>query len=157
MTVWWYFWNLHGSDVFTHRQKLCKPEIIFKSTQVNFFYSKNMMSFLNYVTAMLRDLSAWHSSYNEKNEEIWLSPMTKAPTPTEKAKKQCENTQTPPKTSISQPLRTNNSHPTSVTPLNRFMQWTNKKKRLTGPITNTTSQIKTRWDSNNRRTDRHRT
>ena len=28
----------------------------------------------------------------EKNEEIWLSPMTKAHTPTEKSKKQCDNT-----------------------------------------------------------------
>ena len=31
----------------------------------------------------------------EKNEEIWLSPMTKAPTPTEKSKKQRDNTKTP--------------------------------------------------------------
>ena len=29
-------------------------------------------------------------------EEIWLSPMTKAPTPTEKVKKQRDNTKTPP-------------------------------------------------------------
>ena len=28
----------------------------------------------------------------EKKEEIWLSPMTKAPTPTEKSKKQRDNT-----------------------------------------------------------------
>ena len=32
--------------------------------------------------------------------------MTKAPTPTEKSKKQCDNTKTPPKTSITQRLRT---------------------------------------------------
>ena len=32
--------------------------------------------------------------------------MTKAPTPTEKSKKQRENTKTPPKTSITQRLRT---------------------------------------------------
>ena len=36
----------------------------------------------------------------EKKEEIWLSPMTKAPTPTEKFKKWRDNTKTPPKTSI---------------------------------------------------------
>ena len=41
-----------------------------------------------------------------KKEEIWLSPMTKAPTPTEKSKKQRDNTKTPPKTSITQGLRT---------------------------------------------------
>ena len=27
----------------------------------------------------------------EKKEEIWLIPVTKAPTPTEKSKKQCDN------------------------------------------------------------------
>ena len=42
----------------------------------------------------------------DKKEEIWLSPMTKAPTPTEKSKKQRDNTKTPPKTSITQRLRT---------------------------------------------------
>ena len=46
-----------------------------------------------------------NANYQEKKEEIWLSPMTKAPTPTEKSKKQCDNTKTPPKTSITQRLR----------------------------------------------------
>ena len=32
-----------------------------------------------------------------EKEEIWLSPMTKAPTPSEKFKKQRDNTKTPPK------------------------------------------------------------
>ena len=32
-----------------------------------------------------------------KKEEIWLSPLTKATSPTEKSKKQCENTKTPQK------------------------------------------------------------
>ena len=40
-----------------------------------------------------------------KKEEIWLSPMTKAPTPIEKSKKQRDNTKTQPKTSITQRLR----------------------------------------------------
>ena len=48
--------------------------------------------------------------------------MTKTPTPTEKAKKQRDNTKTPPKSSITQRLRTDlgrsvgsyNSHPTGV-------------------------------------------
>ena len=30
--------------------------------------------------------------YKEKKEEIWLSPMTKAPTPTEMSKGQSDNT-----------------------------------------------------------------
>ena len=32
----------------------------------------------------------------EKKEEIWLSLITKTPSPTEKSKKQRENTKTPP-------------------------------------------------------------
>ena len=39
--------------------------------------------------------------------EICLRSMTKAPTPTEKIKKKCDNTKTQPKTSITQRLRTN--------------------------------------------------
>ena len=58
----------------------------------------------------------------EKKEDIWLSPKTKAPTPTEKSKKQRDNKNTPPKrekyTTIMDRLRTvswgNNSHPTGV-------------------------------------------
>ena len=42
----------------------------------------------------------------EKKEEIWLSPMTKAPTPTEKSKKQRDNIRNATKTSITQRLRT---------------------------------------------------
>ena len=44
--------------------------------------------------------------FQEKKEEIWQSPMTKAHTPTEKSKKQRDNTKTPLKTSITQRLRT---------------------------------------------------
>ena len=43
---------------------------------------------------------------SEKKEEIWHIPMTKAPTPTEKSKKQRDNTKPPPKASITQRLRT---------------------------------------------------
>ena len=49
---------LHYYDVFARRQKLCKLEIIFKQTPVNFFYRKNMKSFFNYVTTTLRALFA---------------------------------------------------------------------------------------------------
>ena len=42
----------------------------------------------------------------EKKEEIWLSSMIKAPTPTEKSKKERDNTKTPPKTSITRRSRT---------------------------------------------------
>ena len=50
-----------------------------------------------------------------ENEDIWLSPMSKAPTPTEKSKKQRESTKTPPKTSITQRLRTDFGRSVRVT------------------------------------------
>ena len=51
-----------------------------------------------------------------KKEDIWLSSMTKAPTPTEKSKKQCDNKiKTPTKTSITQQLRTDLGRSVGVT------------------------------------------
>ena len=44
--------------------------------------------------------------WKEKKEEIWLGPMTKTPTPTEKSKKQRDNTKNATKPSITQRLRT---------------------------------------------------
>ena len=48
--------------------------------------------------------ATWNVSKTIK--EIWFSPMTKSIIPTEKSKKQSDNTKTPPKTSISQRLGT---------------------------------------------------
>ena len=48
--------TLHCSDVLAHCQILWRPQSIFKQTHVNFFYCKNMTSFLNYVTATQRAL-----------------------------------------------------------------------------------------------------
>ena len=45
-------------------------------------------------------------SYLEKKIEIWLSAMTKTPTPKEKSKKQHDNTKTPSKPLIEQRLQT---------------------------------------------------
>ena len=64
--------------------------------------------------------------YREKKGEICLDPLTKALIPTEKFKKQNENTKTPPKTSITQRLRTDLGWSIGVTTaiqlvwLNRF-------------------------------------
>ena len=59
--------------------------------------------------------------YREKKEEIWLSPITKAPTPTEKFKKQRDNkkaTKNFDYTTIADRFRTvmwsNSSHSTGV-------------------------------------------
>ena len=51
----------------------------------------------------------------EKKEEIWLSPVTKTPTPTEQSKKQRDNIKTPPKTLITQLLRTDLGRSVGVT------------------------------------------
>ena len=59
----------------------------------------------------------------EKKEEIWLSPVTKAHTPTEKSKKQRDDIKTPPKALITQRLRTDlgrSAGVTAVTPLSKF-------------------------------------
>ena len=59
-------WLFGGnSEIYTalaHRQKLFKPESIFKQTRVNILYRKNMASFLNYVTATLWAPFAWRAS-----------------------------------------------------------------------------------------------
>ena len=56
-----------------------------------------------------------YNSIKKKKEEIWLSFMTKAPTATETSKKQRDNTKTPPKTSITQRLRTDLGRSVGVT------------------------------------------
>ena len=44
-------------------------------------------------------------SFTEKKKEIWPSPMTKPPIPTENSKTKGQHTHTPPKSSITQQLR----------------------------------------------------
>ena len=51
----------------------------------------------------------------EKKKEIWPSPMTKPPIPTENSKTKGQQTQTPPKTSITQRLRTDLGRSVGVT------------------------------------------
>ena len=51
----------------------------------------------------------------EKKEEIWLSPMTKAPIPTEMSKGQSDNTNNATKSSITQRLRTDLGRSVGVT------------------------------------------
>ena len=54
-------------------------------------------------------------TFSRENEAIWLSPMTKDPTPTGKSKKQRDNSKKPPKTSISQRLQTDLERSVGVT------------------------------------------
>ena len=52
-----------------------------------------------------RSFLAENTQYWEKKEEIWLSPVTKIPTPTEQSKKATWQHKTPPKTLITQLLQ----------------------------------------------------
>ena len=71
-------------------------------------------------------LTAW---FMREKEDIWLSPLTKGPTPTDNTKKQLDNTQTSPKTSIAQRSRTDLGRSVGATIttqlvwLNRFMRF----------------------------------
>ena len=60
-----------------------------------------------------------------KKEEIWLSPVTKTPTPTEQSKKQRDNIKTPPKTLITQLLRTDLGRSVGVAAVTQLV-WLNR-------------------------------
>ena len=66
--------------------------------------------------------------YWEKKEEMWLSPMTKDPTQTEKSKKRRDNTKTQPKTSITKWLRTDLGRSVGVTIAIQLV-WLEKSKK----------------------------
>ena len=61
----------------------------------------------------------------EKKEEIWLSPITKAPTPTEKYKKQPDNIKNTTKTLITQRLRNDLGRSVRVRAVN-LLVWFNR-------------------------------
>ena len=63
--------------------------------------------------------------FREKKEEIWLSPVTKTPTPTEQSKKQRDNTKTPPKSLITQLLRIDLGWSVGVTAVTQLV-WLNR-------------------------------
>ena len=72
---------------------------------------------------------------SEKKEEIWLSPVTKTPAPTEQSKKQRDNIKTPPKTLITQLLRTDLGRSVGVTAVTQLV-WLNRVyERSTFPLT----------------------
>ena len=56
-----------------------------------------------------------HEGDWQKREEIWLSPMTKTPTPTEMSKGQIDNTNNATKSSITQRLRTDLGRSVGIT------------------------------------------
>ena len=65
------------------------------------------------IVTLIFDL--WPPNSIEKKEEIWLGPMTKAPTPTEMSKGQSDNKNNATKSSITQRLRTDLGRSVGVT------------------------------------------
>ena len=68
-----------------------------------------------------KEADAKRDGIKEKKEEIWLSPVTKTPAPTEQSKKQRDNIQTPPKTLITQLLRTDLGRSVGVTEVTQLV------------------------------------
>ena len=62
--------------------------------------------------------------HHDRKEEIWLSPMTKAPTPAEMSKGQSDNTNNATKSSITQRLRTDLGRSVGVTGATQLVLWT---------------------------------
>ena len=77
------------------------------------------------VSSMIEEKSLEDCVLYEKKEEIWLSPVTKTPTPIEQSKKQRENIKTPPKTLITQLLRTDLGRSVGVTAVDQLV-WLNR-------------------------------
>ena len=72
-------------------------------------------------------------TFIEKKEEIWLSPMTKTPTPAEMPKGQSDNTNNAKRSSITQRLRTDLGRSVGVTQL-VWLTW------FTGPPSHSPQQ-----------------
>ena len=66
----------------------------------------------------------------DKKEEIWPSPMTKAPTPTEMSKGQVTTQTTPQKSSIKQRLRTDLGRSAGVTKATQLVWFTGLRAHL---------------------------
>ena len=62
------------------------------------------------------EIKGWNHNLSEKKEDIWLSLVTKAPTPTEKSEKQRDSIKKLPKTLITQRLQTDLGRPVGVFP-----------------------------------------
>ena len=78
---------------------------------------------------------SWKSSpyRQDKKEEIWLSPMTKAPTLTEMSKWQSDNTNNATKSSIKQRLRTDLGRSVWVTTATQLVWLTGLRANLPTP------------------------
>ena len=119
-----YLWNSQFS-YFTYKELLSiKTVDLWKYPKHYLYVIYNVFSVMSVLCQeeTLTLLDIWFRSMLREKEEIWLSPMTEALTPTEKSKKQRDNTKNATKnfdyTTIADRLRTvswgNDSHPAGV-------------------------------------------
>ena len=80
-------------------------EWLFRMTNAVYREILPLFYFCPFVLRRNENLANW-IIYTEKKEEIWPSPMTKAPTPTEMSKSKVTTQTTPQKSLIKQQLRT---------------------------------------------------
>ena len=114
-----------------------KVRQIFRNVQIDVdslhnFINKNsgwvLQTHLSICNSKFENKIQSRSVVQEKKEEIWLSPMTKAHTPAEMSKGQSDNI-TPQKSSITQRLRTDLGRSVGVTTATQLVWFT----RFTGP------------------------
>ena len=79
------------------------------------------------------EIARAYSVYKNKKEEIWPSPMTKAPIPTEMSKGKVATQTTPQKSSIKQQLRTDLGRSVGVTTATQLVWLTGLRAHLPTP------------------------
>ena len=125
MEIFWIYINFHDilKQTFLSKNIMKVDILLFLFTSV---HRKNCRcNFIQWINILFFFLFSMYLINWVKKEEIWLVPMTKAPTPTEKSKKQCENTITPPKTSITQRMWTDWGRSVGVTIATQLV-WLNR-------------------------------
>ena len=106
-----FYLSVYAMLVFVIKSMRCSE---YRQLVVTFaIQSKSCCEFHDWVNVFM---CVWpFCQYEEKKNEIWPSPMTKTPIPTENSKTKGQHTQTPPKTSITQQLRTDLGRSVGVT------------------------------------------
>ena len=102
-------------------QELCENTLLY----IGYLNPQN-----NQPTNRALDRSAMLVRYQDKKEEIWPSPMTKAPTPTEMSKGQVTTQTTPQKSSIEQRLWTDLGRSVGVTKATQLVCLTGLRAHL---------------------------
>ena len=89
-----------------------------------------MDAFYDDILYIMEDAECDNLLKTKKKEEVWPSPMTKAPTPTEMSKGQVTTQTTPQKSSIKQRLRTDLGRLVGVTKATQLVWLTGLRAHL---------------------------